>query len=43
MSWPLRLDEMVKGKKYGGKEIEIGNFGRGGASISEGFEDNKDF
>jgi len=33
-SWPIRMEEFLQGKKIGGKEIEIVNFGRGGAIIS---------
>lgn len=42
-SFPIFLEEMVKGKKYAGKEIEIANFGRSGSCCSPAHEENKDY
>jgi len=42
-SWPIHFSELIEGKKYAGKEIEVGNFGRSGSTCSEAFETNKDY
>lgn len=42
-SWPIFFEELTKDKKFAGKEIEVGNFGRSGSTCSKAFETNKDY